>query len=357
MRLMDMKKILILFVILIGNKLVSGQELRDNPMKSGLDTVIDKAAKVYMAGKGRVGLSIGVVTASGKYQYHYGETAPGTAKLPDGKSIYEIGSITKTFTGLLVANAIVEGKMALNADICKYLGAGFPNLQYAGGDPVKVGYILAHTAQLPNSFPPGDEAGFLKQLQALKLDSLKFSKYAYSNVGYKLIGYALEQVYKMSYQELLARYITHALGMKDTRVAYTQKEMGSLLKGFDKNGNEVAGISAEMPGAGAIHSSLDDMLKYAVYQLAENDAAVKLTHRVIYGNVDQEARGFQWSIGKTRNWDYYIRADGGTEGFRTFCALYPDQHIGIVLLSNQTDDTAGAGLYRIITAILNELKK
>ena len=353
---MDMKKLIVLLILFIGYKGAIGQVPVKNPMRTKLDTVVDKAAKAYMAGIGRAGLSIGLVTASGMHHYHYGKTIPGGANLPDDHSIYEIGSITKTFTGLLVARAIVEGKMQLNADIRKYLGGSFSNLEYPGGDPVKVGYVLAHTAQLPNSFPTADQAGFLKQLQALKLDSLKFSKYAYSNVGYKLLGYALEQVYKMPYEELLTRYITHVLDMKDTRVAYAQKESRNLLKGFDKNGKETVAIPAEMPGAGAIHSSLDDMLKYAAYQLAENDAAVKLSHRVIYGNVDQEARGFQWSIGKTRNWDYYIRADGGTEGFRTFCALYPNEHIGIVLLSNQTDDTAGAGLYKIIVTLLNELK-
>ncbi|WP_316812302.1 serine hydrolase domain-containing protein [Pedobacter heparinus] len=325
-------------------------------MKTKLDTVVDKAAKAYMAKSGRVGLSIGVLAGGGMHRYHYGKTVPGGANLPDNHSIYEMGSITKTFTGLLVARAIVEGKMELNADIRKYLGGNFLNLQYPGGEPVKLGYILAHTAQLPNSFPAGDETGFLQQLQAVKLDSLKSSKYAYSNVGYKLLGYALEQVYQMPYQELLVRHITHMLGMKDTRVAYAQKESPKLLKGFDKDGKEAAAIPAEMPGAGAIHSSLDDMLKYVAYQLSENDTAVKLSHRIIYGNVDQEARGFQWEIGKTRNWDYYFRADGGTEGFRTFCALYPNERIGIVLLSNQTDDSAGGGLYKIILAIINELK-
>lgn len=353
---MDMKKLIVLLIVFIGYKQVSAQAPRTNPLKTKLDTVVDKAAQAYLNAAGRAGLSIGLVTPSGMYRYHYGKTVPAGAILPDDHSIYEIGSITKTFTGLLVARAIVEGKMQLNADIRKYLGGYFPNLEYPGADPVKVGYILAHTAQLPNSAPAADEAGFLKQLQAIKLDSLKFSKYAYSNVGYKLLGYALEQVYKLSYEELLARYITDVLGMKDTRVAYAQKENRKLLKGFDRNGKEAAAMPVEMPGAGAIHSSLDDMLKYAAYQLAENDAAVRLSHRVIYGNVDQEARGFQWAIGKTRNWDYYIRADGGTEGFRTFCALYPNERIGIVLLSNQTDDTAGAGLYRIIVAILNELK-
>lgn len=348
-----MKKLIVLFVLLIGYKFVTAQVRSTNPMRTGLDAVVDKTAKAYILKKGRVGLSIGIVTARGIHKYHYGEIAPGTKKLPDDYSIYEIGSITKTFTGLLVAQAIVEGKMDMNADIRKYLPGRFSNLQYAGAEAVKLGSILAHTAQLPFSFDAGDEASFLQQLAVLKLDSLR-PRYAYSNVGYKLLGYALEQVYQLPYDELLARNITSVLKMKDTQVSYTNKDR--LLQGFDKDGKPTSPISAVMPGAGAIHSNLEDMLKYTVYQIAENDAAVKLTHRVIYGNVDQNAKGLQWDIGKTRNWDYYIRADGGTEGFRTFCALYPNESIGIVLLSNQTDDTAGGDLYGIIAAILGELK-
>ncbi|WP_159451619.1 serine hydrolase domain-containing protein [Pedobacter africanus] len=325
-----MKKILILFVLLIGSKLVSGQVLSANPMKSRLDMVVDKAAKLYIAEKGRLGLSIGVVTASGKYQYHYGETAPGTAKLPNDHSLYEIGSITKTFTGLLVAKAITEGKMKLNADICQYLPGSFPNLHYSGGEPVKVGYLLSHTAQLPNNFTAIDKSGFMKELRAFKLDSIKPSSYAYSNAGYKLLGYALENVYQQAYAKLLGTYL-NKLKMIDTRVTYSEKEMAA---------------------AGGLSSTLEDMLKYMDYQLAEADAAVKLSHRVIYGNVEQGAYGFQWAIGKTRNWDYYIRADGGTEGFRTFFSLYPNDRIGIVLLSNKNDDKAGQDLYRLTVAIL-----
>ncbi len=56
-------------------------------------------------------------------------------------SIYEIGSITKTFTGLLVAHAIGEGKMKLDEDIRKYLPGNFPTLQYPSGEPMRVGYL------------------------------------------------------------------------------------------------------------------------------------------------------------------------------------------------------------------------
>jgi hypothetical protein len=99
------------------------------------------------------------------------------------------------------------------------------------------------------------------------------------------------------------------------------------------------------------------MLKYVAYQLQEKDRSVRLTHRVSQGDVNQNSHGFQWSIGKTWAWDYYIYADGGTKGFRTFCIMYPDHDLGVVLLSNETDAGAGRKLYAIAEAILKSIKK
>ena len=99
------------------------------------------------------------------------------------------------------------------------------------------------------------------------------------------------------------------------------------------------------------------MLQYMKYQLAEPDEMVKLSHRITSGNIDEEAHAFQWAIGKLWNWDYYMRIDGGTKGFRSFCTLYPDYKIGVVILTNQTDEQAGGDLYRLTSTIFNELKK
>ncbi|HSC38469.1 MAG TPA: serine hydrolase domain-containing protein, partial [Chitinophagaceae bacterium] len=275
----------------------------------------------------------------------------------------EIGSITKTFTGLLVAHAIMEGKMKITDDIRKYLPGNYPNLQYPNGSPVKLGYLLAHTAQFPYTFDtspaaaPANEAAFLQNIRAIHLDSLKTIKYSYSNVGYQLLGYMLEQLYHLSYMELVKKYITGPLQMEHTQLNYAEPEAAHLLQGYNPDRKAAPPTASALPGAGNLHSNTPDMLKYIQYQLAENDPVVKLTHRIIYGNIDEDAIGFQWSVGKTRSWDYYIRTDGGTKGFRSFCVLYPDWQAGIILLSNQTDNSAGGGLYGITVAILNGFKQ
>lgn len=355
-----MKKLLI-FWLFLSTSLISFGQRSDNAMKSKLDSVVDKLMENYTKSGKRVGVSIGVSYNGIRATYNYGEIYPGAAILPTEKSNYEIGSITKTFTGLLVAHAIEEGKIGLNDDIRKFLPEELSNLQYPGGQTVKISYLLAHTSRFPNSFEntlksATAKENFLKFLKEIKLDSLRSFKYEYSNVGYQVLGLILERVYQKPYDELMDKYITGPLGMKHTKSIYSAAEKSLLLQGYDKERKAASPVTADLPAAGGLRSTVQDLLKYLDYQSKESDAAVKLTHRIIVGDVDKEAYGFQWAIGKTWNWNQYLRIDGGTNGFRSFCVMYPLDQINIVLLSNQKDDTAGLELYKVATGIYSAVK-
>ena len=339
------------------------QNLSDNPLKTRLDSVVDKAAQAYMKDNSRVGFSIGFIANNKKQYYNYGETVLGTKKLPTLQSIYEIGSITKTFTGLLIAHAVQEGKMDYKADIRKYLPEGFSNLQYPNGDPVKLIYLIAHVSKFPNSFKeepngaPFTEADFLRQVREIKLDSLKEFKYAYSNVAYQLMGYMLERIYQQPYNELVQKYIAQPLKMTNTRVTFPSNLQSNIAKGYNAKKEEAYATSIGFVAAGGLRSTVPDMLNYLNYQLEAKDELVRLSHRITSGDVDKEAHAFQWAVGKTWAWDNYLYTDGGTNGFRSFCILYPDENMAFIVLSNQTDASAGGGLYRITATIFNELKR
>lgn len=340
----------------------NAQSIGKDKQKQKIDSVVRTAAQIFMIDSTMIGLSVGVIDGSRKYTYHYGETAPGSGILPTNNSLYEIGSLTKTFTGLLVAYAIKEGKMKLNEDIRKYLEGSYPRLQYPNGGPVKLGYVLVHTAQLPNSFSQSwdtnrTHAGFLQELKDIRLDTLRPFKYRYSNAGYQILGYMLEQIYSTSYENLLQRYITGPLLMSGTGITLTEARKKNLVNGYNSLHQIMPYTSVNFPSAGGIKSNVSDMLKYMEYQLQEKDKAVKLTHRIIYGDIDNNAGGFHWAIGKTWNWDYYWRVDGGTNGFRSFCIMYPEYDFGVILLSNETDEKAGRKLYDLAAAIFRGIKK
>jgi CubicO group peptidase (beta-lactamase class C family) len=355
-----MKSLFVVTCLLLAANLCA-QNNQSQLKRRSLDSVAQAAAGVYMRDSSKVALSIGIVHGRDRFTYHFGETIIGSGLKPNDHTLYEIGSITKTFTGLMVAYAIENEKMNLNADIRKYMPGSFPNLQYRGELPVKLGYLISHTAQFPNSFSDEwyktrSQQKFLEELSAIKLDSLQPLKYGYSNAGYQTLGYMLQHVYGMRYEDILKKYITGPLGMKQTTTSLAEAKKMQLATGYNANRQTALYEADSFPAGGSIKSSVADMLNYLRYQLDEKDKAVKLTHRIFRGDVDKGANGFQWSIGKTYNWDYYLYTDGGTKGFRTFCMMYPEYDLGFILLTNETDANAGRQLYAIVQALLNNFR-
>ncbi len=347
-----MKKILLLLLIYCWQNNLSAQFKTANPLRTSLDSAVDRAANNYLASGKRAGLSIGFVISGKTYTYHYGETLPGSGIVPGKGSVYEIGSITKTFTGLLIAHAVQEGKVKLDEDIRTYLPGNYPDLHYPNGDAIKLNYLLAHTSMFPFDFPlNATNENLASQLQKLRFSENRLEKFQYSNAAYQVLGYILQSVYKQSYSELLKRYITRPLKMRNTGVITK-----GVLKGYSADFTEAGRANTDAPAAGGITSNIGDMLNYMAYQLEANAPLVKQTHSILLKSPDQ-SYGYQWAIGATRAGDRYIRTDGGTNGFRSFLSLYPDLNTGVILLTNQNDPSAGGELYKLTLAILAEVKK
>ena len=333
----------------------------DNQLTTKIDSSVDRAARIYMKDSSRVGLSVGIVYRGHSYAYNYGQTGPATGRLPSSRTIYEIGSITKTFTALLLAHAKEEKRIDWNDDIRKYLKGTYPHLQYASGEPVKVVYLLAHISRFPRSFPGWADNQFTGDsldlgLKQINLDPLRPYKYEYSNAGYQVLGRILENIYEKTYDELLSREITGPLHMVSTGVTAESKSLTYGTNGYDAQGKPMPPSADSLPGAGAIRSTIDDMNIYMQYQLKEADPLVKLTHHPLFGDLENGENALPWAVGRTRDWDYYIREDGGTKGYRSFMVLYPDYQVGIMLMTNQTDDNAGRKLYEMTSAIFKEVK-
>ena len=95
-----------------------------------IDSIVKHAASNFIASGSRVGFSIGVIKNSSTYKYNFGVVQKVKSKTPTEQTIYEIGSVTKTFTSLLLAEAVTENKVKLSDDIRKYLPGDYPNLQF-----------------------------------------------------------------------------------------------------------------------------------------------------------------------------------------------------------------------------------
>ena len=110
-------------IFLLTSSAIYGQIKKEN-----LDTTINRLGERYLKDKQGIGVSIGVYNNGTTYYYNYGATEKSQVKLPTQNTVYEIGSITKAFVSLILANAVIEKKVNLGDDIRKYLDGTYPNL-------------------------------------------------------------------------------------------------------------------------------------------------------------------------------------------------------------------------------------
>jgi serine-type D-Ala-D-Ala carboxypeptidase/endopeptidase len=114
-----------------------------------------------------------------------------------------------------------------------------------------------------------------------------------------------------------------------------------------------------LDAAGGIFSTTSDMLKYLKFHLNENNEVAALSHKVTMGEINNHAIGLNWQEQITSKKQKKIWQSGGTFGFSSYCVIYPEIKVGIVLLANESDPRAQGGLEGIaeeIVAQLNNLK-
>lgn len=122
------------------------KSVTDNALSTPLDKKIEDIMQPFMFESKTVGLSIGVLKDGKTYFYNYGETKKGNGQIPSAENLYEIGSITKTFTGILLAKAIVEKKISLTDPVNKFLPKNIPVIKF-GNDTLKIVHLQ------PQNFP------------------------------------------------------------------------------------------------------------------------------------------------------------------------------------------------------------
>ncbi|HEX8426286.1 serine hydrolase [Hymenobacter sp.] len=326
--------------------------------KNQLDLVVRQEGEAFIKQPIRVGLSIGIVKKGQTYFYNFGTTEKGTSKAPTQNTIYEIGSISKTFTSLLLAQAVEEKRVKLDDDIRKYMDGAYPNLAYAG-KPIKLVDLASTTSALPDNLPdrtsliqqaPPDSIPFIlgradktytkqnfyNDLHTVKLDTVPGLMPRHSNVGARLLADIMATVYRLPYEKLVEKYIDKPLQMKSFTASASN--MKALAVGYNENGIRMPYHSLDkVEASGGLRYSAADMVKYLAHQLTEADKAVALSHQPTWGNIEEEAISLNWDLEKTVDNKRKFQHTGGTFGFASYCVFYPELGFGIVVLSNESD--------------------
>ena len=326
-----------------------------------------QAATTLLQSKLLHATSIAVVYRGEQFILHQGELETGKANPPDDTTLYEIGSISKTFAGLLLANAVLEGKAALDDPIQKYLPADYPNLQWQG-QPVRLRHLITHTSTMPGMLPlqvntvlqdftahatPArlnaayanyGQPQFWQDLHTVSIQGPLGKDYAYSSAGTELVAHALEQIYGVPYAALLTQFVARAAGMHDTRLQLTAAETGRLAPGYHSDNPVMTTPMPQLPwgAAGNLKSTMPDMVKYLRLQLGA-DAAVAESHKPLVRFQDDFSIGYFWNIGKNRQLGMHYVHHGGVPRAQSYAYVVPRYQLGVFIITNQSGDaTAGA---------------
>jgi len=363
----------VLSLFLFVAKLSTAQNLSEQAHK--IDTISANAGAEFVKnGPGRA-ISIGVIQNGKIYLHNYGTIEKGVNHHPTNQTLYEIGSMTKTFTSIILAHAVLEKRVKPDDDIRKYLNGSYPNLEYAG-KPIQLIHIVNLTSGLPNNMPiPPDalshmrsdsmaavfiklHAGytrekFLQELHTVKLDTLPGINPRHSNAAAELLGYILENVYHQSLPALIKKYITGPLGMSHTFLTTPPANL-ARAKGYTDRGDLMPYIPYPDNYAFGMESTVEDMTKYIQFHLEEKDPAVKITHQAAWGNINQFALGWNWFMGTSADGKRSINNDGTTLGFTAATLLYPAQHFAVMLLTNEYDNNSNDRLEQSARRIYEE---
>lgn len=318
---------------------------------------IEAAIAARIAPRDGQGLVVGVLEPSGRRIVSGG---PASGEPFDGDTLFEIGSISKVFTALLLADMANKGEVSLDDPAEKYLPES-ASMPARGGKKITLADLATHTSglpRLPYNMPfadPADpyadytEAMMLEFLAGYELPRDIGEQWEYSNLGFGLLGYLLGRAAGADYATLLRERITGPLDMDDTAIMLTAEQQARFAPGHDMYLQPAKPwhIPA-LAGAGAIRSTANDMLKFAAAVL-DTDSPIRramettLTVRRKTG----EPRGEQalgWQVAQIGPGREVIMHGGGTGGYRSHLAIEPPTGRVVVAMANSGAEPSTADL-------------
>ncbi len=336
------------------------QVASNNKMASPFDLKVDSLVRPYIQLKHTAGLYIAFIKDGKVETYSYGETKKGEKQLPDAnKTLFEIGSISKTFTAILLANEVTKGKMSLEDPINKYLPDSIPNLTFKDV-PITLKTLSNHTSGFPrlpmNLFQKGDDANnpyqnydekrmftYLKNFKSYREVG---GNYEYSNFAVGLLGSILAQQNHTTYEQLLTDKICKPLKLKDTKITLESTDNQNFAQGYNETGKAASAWDLNtLACAGGIRSTAADMAKYVEANMSKSpkqlQEAIDLTQKTTFTQGQNTVcLGWHITAGKTHT---IIQHSGGTGGFRSFVGFDKERQMGVVVLSNSAEEVAMIG--------------
>jgi serine-type D-Ala-D-Ala carboxypeptidase/endopeptidase len=328
------------------------------PGDPDLQRIVDDRVVTY---HDTVGLIVGVIEPAGRRLFARGPAQVGNDDNVDGDTIFEIGSVSKVFTALALADAARRGELSLNDPAVKYLPPG-ATLPQRGPKPISLLDLGTHMSGLPNmppnvavtdfNNPNADMTAdqFLKSVAAYELTRDVGSEYEYSNAGYQLLGLAIADAAHTDFETVLKSRIFGPLHMANTRIVPSLDEKNLLSVGYDGHLQPVPHEpTPTLLGSGGIRSTANDLLNFlaaeiglTVSPLAPAMADMLTAKRPTQYLELKAALG--WHVATLHGVEM-VWENGQTGGYRAFIGFVPKNRTGVVVLSNSTNRIDDIGVH------------
>jgi serine-type D-Ala-D-Ala carboxypeptidase/endopeptidase len=351
-----------------------------------LDEIVDFAGQIFFIETKVPGLVIGAVRNGEVSVRGFGERAgPGSAP-PDGETLLRIGSVTKAFTGEVLAHMTAAGTVQLTDPLVKlapdFTGASDPDVQR-----IRLLDLATHAGGLPRELPhePGSDAdpfapitrdGFAAWLKKERLMFAPGRSVLYSNFGFDLLAIALSEAAKRPYPDLLRDTITGPLAMKDTGFTLTDEQKGRLMRGhgFDGALMPIVPTGSTIVGSGGLYSTPNDLLRWMRWHLdrfgADGAEARVLDHALyvmrdgleVASGMDESGHmdglGLAW-IGMMAEKDtpFVLQKSGGLQGTFSYVAFAPTRGVAVFIAINKFDFAAGLQMGKFANELLASLTR
>jgi beta-lactamase class C len=378
----------ILFVLFAATAVSQAADVTQQKIKS----TVDAAIRPVMAKYGIPGMAVGITVAGKPYVFTYGVASIATRQPVTRETLFEIGSISKTFTATLASYAQVMGKLSLSDKTSQYL----PALRGSPFGNVSLLNLGTHTPgglplQVPDNVKNNDE--LLQYFKDWRPTYPEGTRRTYSNIGIGTLGLITAKSMGQDFATLMEQRLFPGLGMKSSYIHVPKSDMANYAQGYTRGNAPIrmdsAVLSAEAYG---VKTTAPDMIHFVEDNISSVGLGMQLqraiagTHTGYFqaGPMTQDLIWEQYPYPVTLDAllqgnssamafqaipvtgikppekpreDVWINKTGSTNGFGAYVAFVPEKRLGIVILANKyyPNDVRVTAAFNILTAIANEV--
>lgn len=348
-------------IVVLVLALVAGA-VRAFPLDSEVREMLRHRVEVSRRAPGMV---VAMADASGPRVVAYGKVLQGSEEQVTGDSVFEVGSVTKVFTSLLLAQMVEAGEVRLDDAITKYMPS---SVRSPRAREVTLLHLSRHTAGFPlfpDNLRPVDplnpldvysNKALFEFVDRYRTGNVAGTFHRYSNVGPALLGELLARRAKVDYETALRRRILEPLGMQRTGLALTHELRAAHALGHTMEGRPLPlGDVRGMLGAGSLRTTGNDIARFLQTNLGLVDsglaAAMRATHET---RADRQmpdlAMGLGWfhaTILGTR----LVVHGGASDGFNAYLGLDFAAGRGVAVLSNSEHEVQNIAVHLLVPGV------